>query len=263
MQSKISKLSQDSKVESMESQKYKVATIVSFLDALSPFELQESWDNSGLLLGSPNHHFKTIYLSLEVTCEILERIERDSLLITHHPLIFNPLKTLIFEHYPAKLLQIAMAKNIQLIAMHTNFDKTHLGKYVAQRILKIADFKQDDFVVHFQWNGTLESLCSHIKESFALKQLKITSSPNSHCQNIALITGSGGGFVRHLENIDCLITGDVKYHEAMEAITHNLHLIDCGHYELERCFGEILSPLLTNQGYKAIILDSQNPFNFV
>lgn len=260
MQSKISKPSQDS---NMESQNHKVATILSFLDTLSPFELQESWDNSGLLLGSPNHYFKTIYLSLEVTCEILERMETDSLLITHHPLIFNPLKTLIFEHYPAKLLQIAMAKNIQLIAMHTNFDKTHLGKYVAQRILKVADFEQNDFVVHFQWNGTLESLCAHIKANFALKQLKITASPNQHCQNIALITGSGGGFVRHLENVDCLITGDVKYHEAMEAIARNLHIIDCGHYELEHYFGEILLPLLTNQGYKAIILDSQNPFNFV
>lgn len=216
-----------------------------------------------MLLGTLNHSFEKIYLSLEVTCEIIEQMEKNSLLITHHPLIFSPLKTLNFEHYPAKLLQMAIAKNIQLIAMHTNFDKTHFGQYITQKILKIQKFEQNDFVVYFKWNDTLESLCSHIKEKFALKQLKLTKSQNAHCKNIALVTGSGGGFVRHLDKIDCLITGDIKYHEAMEAKACNLHLIDCGHYELECYFGEILLPFLTNQGYKAIILDSQNPFNFV
>ncbi len=242
---------------------HNLATILNFLDTLSPFALQESWDNSGLILGTPQHNFEKIYLSLEVTESILEQMERDSLLITHHPLIFNPLKTIVFEDYPAKLLRLAILKNIQLVAMHTNFDKTHFGKYIVQEILKIQEFEQQDFVVYFQWRGTLESLCAHIKNKLSLKQLKITESQNLHCQNIALVTGSGGGFVRHLAKIDCLITGDIKYHEAMEAIMRNFHLIDCGHYELEHYFGKILLPLLTNQGYKAIILDSQNPFNFV
>ncbi|WP_297810465.1 Nif3-like dinuclear metal center hexameric protein [uncultured Helicobacter sp.] len=243
--------------------KYDIATILKFLDTLSPFNLQESWDNSGLILGTPHHCFEKVYLSLEVTLEVLEQMECDSLLITHHPLIFNPLKTLVFESYPSKLLQMAILKNIQLIAMHTNFDKTHFGKYIVKEILKIQKFEQNDFMVCFRWCDSLESLCALIKEKFALKQLKITESQNKYCQNIALVTGSGGGFVHSLDNIDCLITGDVKYHEAMEALVKNLHIIDCGHYELERYFGEILLPFLTNQGYKAIILDSQNPFNFV
>ncbi|TLD87031.1 Nif3-like dinuclear metal center hexameric protein [Helicobacter sp. MIT 05-5294] len=253
---------QDSATKSQKS-KHRIAEILSFLDSLSPFELQESWDNSGLILGSPNQEFDKVYLSLEVTCEVLEQMDKDSLLITHHPLIFSPLKTLVFDHYPAKLLQLAIHKNIQLIAMHTNFDKTHFGKYIVQEILKISEFEQKDFVVYLKWHDTLESLCKLLKEKFALSWLKITKSSNPHCQNIALVTGSGGGFVRSLEAIDCLITGDIKYHEAMEAKARNLHLIDCGHYELESYFGEILLPFLTNQGYKAIILDSQNPFNFV
>ncbi|WP_416862390.1 Nif3-like dinuclear metal center hexameric protein, partial [Helicobacter ganmani] len=74
---------------------HNLATILNFLDTLSPFALQESWDNSGLILGTPQHNFEKIYLSLEVTESILEQMERDSLLITHHPLIFNPLKTLV------------------------------------------------------------------------------------------------------------------------------------------------------------------------
>lgn len=262
MQSKKIKSLKDSDTKSQIT-KHKIATILDFLNTLSPFEYQESWDNSGLLLGASNQEFGKIYLSLEVTCGILEQIENNSLLITHHPLIFNPLKSLIWEHYPAKILQMAIMKNIQLIAMHTNFDKTHFGRYIIKEVLGISEFEQNGFVIYFKWQDTLESLCMFLKRKLALSQLKITKSQNIYCRNIALVTGSGGGFIHSLENVDCLITGDIKYHEAMEAKDCNLHLIDCGHYELEHYFGKILLPLLTNQGYKAIILDSQNPFNFV
>lgn len=247
----------------MPNPKNNIAEILEKLDTLSPFALQESWDNSGLILGSKSRNFQKIYLALEVTQSILEQMEENSLLITHHPLIFSPLKALIDETYPTALLNLAICKNIQLIAMHTNFDKTHFGKYLVEKILGIKTYIQEDFAIKFQWDSDFASLCELIKTKMNLQNLKITHSPNPKCKNIALITGSGGDFIRTLQDIDCLITGDIKYHQAMESLQKNIHLIDCGHYELERYFGEILSPLLTNLGYKAIILDSQNPFCFV
>lgn len=240
-----------------------IAKILEILNSISPFELQESWDNCGLILGECNAEFKQIYLSLEVTYGILEQMECNSLLITHHPLIFSPLKQLNFAQYPAKLLRLAIQKNIQLIAMHTNFDKTHFGEYVTREILGIQAYTKQDFLIRFVWQDSIESLCARVKECFHLDFLKFTESNHKSVQNVALITGSGGSFIRNLSGIDCLITGDVKYHEAMEAQALGINVIDCGHYELERYFGEILSPILTNYGYKAIMLTSQNPFNFV
>ena len=70
-----------------------IAKILEILNSISPFELQESWDNCGLILGECNAEFKQIYLSLEVTYGILEQMECNSLLITHHPLIFS-----LFKH---------------------------------------------------------------------------------------------------------------------------------------------------------------------
>ncbi|MCL9820667.1 Nif3-like dinuclear metal center hexameric protein [Helicobacter sp. 14348-15] len=244
-------------------QKNNISHLLDILDSLSPFSLQESWDNSGLILGSKDGSFKQIYVALEVTQELLEQIKADSLLITHHPLIFSPLKQLISESYPSSLLCLAIQKNIQLIAMHTNFDKTHFGKYITKKILGIKNFSQEEFLVQFQWDSDFHSLCALIKEKFKLQTLKITQTTNPQCKNIALITGSGGSFISKLNHIDCFITGDIKYHEAMEGMQKNIHLIDCGHYELERYFGEILSSLLTNLGYKAIILDSKNPFSYI
>ncbi|TLD81144.1 Nif3-like dinuclear metal center hexameric protein [Helicobacter sp. MIT 11-5569] len=237
--------------------------LLKILDSISPFELQEKWDNSGLILGSLKSEFQHIYLSLEVTLEILTKMESNSLLITHHPLIFSPLKRLNFEQYPAKLLKLAIQKNIQLIAMHTNFDKTHFGDYVAHKKLGIQTYTKEDFAIRFTWEDSLEALLKFVKEKLRISKLKYTQSNFKIPQSVALITGSGGSFIRELNDIDCLITGDVKYHEAMEAQALGINMIDCGHYELECYFGEILSPILTNYGYKAIILHSQNPFNFV
>lgn len=240
-----------------------VAKILEILNSISPFELQEVWDNCGLILGDSNAEFQRIYLSLEVTLPLLEKMESNALLITHHPLIFSPLKQLNFAQYPAKLLQLAIQKNIQLIAMHTNFDKTHFGEYVTREILGVQTYTKQDFLIRFVWEDSIESLCAHIKKKLHLNSLKFTESNHKNIQNVALVTGSGGSFIRNLVGIDCLITGDVKYHEAMEAQALGINVMDCGHYELECYFGEILSPILTNYGYKAIILDSQNPFNFV
>ncbi|MBX7490297.1 Nif3-like dinuclear metal center hexameric protein [Helicobacter turcicus] len=237
--------------------------LLEILDSISPFALQEKWDNSGLILGAPNAEFRQIYLSLEATLEILEKLESNSLLITHHPLIFSPLKSLNFTQYPAKLLECAIKKEIQLIAMHTNFDKTHFGDYVVREKLGIRTYEKENFAVRFLWNDSIDSLLKHIKEKFTIPFLKFTQGNFKKPQRVALITGSGGSFVGELSEMDCLITGDVKYHEAMEAQALGINIIDCGHYELECYFGEILSQILTNHGYKAIISNSQNPFNFV
>ncbi|MCH5323026.1 MAG: Nif3-like dinuclear metal center hexameric protein [Helicobacter sp.] len=240
-----------------------VGEFLTFLDSISPFSLQESWDNSGLILGSKEKYFTQIHLALEVDDKILEEAPKGALILTHHPLIFSPLKQLIEESYPFCLLKKAIQKDIQLISLHTNFDKTHFGAFVTQNLLGIYHFTQEGFVVNFKWEEDFQSLCLRCKKAFGLEILKVTQSPNPKCQNIALVTGSGAEFIRNLQGIDCLITGDIKYHQAMEAISRQIHLIDCGHYELEAAFGEILLPILTNQGYKAIISNSRNPFHFI
>lgn len=243
--------------------RFKTQEIFEFLESITPFSYQESWDNSGLILGGFEQGFNKIYLALEVDRKVLESLEEDSLLITHHPLIFSPLKQLIEDSYPASLIKLALKKNIQLLAIHTNFDKTHFGKYVVGNILGIKEYIQEDFIVFFDWERDFFALCQRLKSKMGIKHLKVTQSYNKNCKKVALVTGSGASFIRSLKGVDCFITGDIKYHDAMEALERGIHLIDCGHYELESYFGEILFPILTKKGYEAIITHSKNPFNFV
>ncbi|CAM2815496.1 Nif3-like dinuclear metal center hexameric protein [Helicobacter burdigaliensis] len=242
----------------------KISSLLEVLDTISPFSLQESWDNSGLILGGKYREFSEIYLSLEVDQNILKEVKEGSVIISHHPLIFSPFKRFVDEIYPTNLLNLAIAKKISLIAMHTNFDKTHFGSFVARKIFgEKAEIFQEDFIVYVDFNGEFDKLCELIKKRLDVKTLKTTKT-HSKIKKVALVTGSGASLMRSLtEDVDCFISGDFKYHEAMEALSYGMNLIDVGHFELERYFGEILKPILTNYGYKAIILDSQNPFNFV
>ncbi|EAH6212897.1 TPA: Nif3-like dinuclear metal center hexameric protein, partial [Campylobacter jejuni] len=65
----------------------KLSEIYNFLDQLSPFNIQESWDNSGILLGDRDSEISTVYLSLDIDENIIKEASENSLIITHHPLI--------------------------------------------------------------------------------------------------------------------------------------------------------------------------------
>ncbi|ELT5812172.1 Nif3-like dinuclear metal center hexameric protein, partial [Campylobacter jejuni] len=63
----------------------KLSEIYNFLDRLSPFNIQESWDNSGILLGDRDNEISTVYLSLDIDENIIKEASENSLIITHHP----------------------------------------------------------------------------------------------------------------------------------------------------------------------------------
>ena len=93
----------------------KLKKIYGFLNEISPFELQEEWDNSGLLVGSLNNEINKIYLTLDLDCEIINSADENSLIIAHHPLIFKPLKNVVPTSFSTKLLVKLIQKNISFV----------------------------------------------------------------------------------------------------------------------------------------------------
>ncbi|MEA1982285.1 MAG: Nif3-like dinuclear metal center hexameric protein [Campylobacterota bacterium] len=239
----------------------KLLEIYEFLNELSPFELQEKWDNSGLLVGDFGEEISQIALSIDVDEELIDSLENNTLLITHHPIIFGGLKQLEFSKYPANLIQKMIQKNISNIAMHTNFDQTHLNEYVAKEVLGCEIAKKDGFVAYLDIDENFDSFAKRVSLAFGLDVVR-TVKCSSHVSKVALTTGSGCSLMRSLD-ADCFLTGDVKYHDAMEAKSINLSLIDIGHYESECFFGKILEKHLKNLGLKVIIASSENPFTYI
>lgn len=239
----------------------KLYNIYETLDKISPFELQELWDNSGIQVGSKNQEVKKIVLSIDIDEKLIDSLENDTLLITHHPIIFSGLKQINFDIYPTNLLQKMIKKNISNIAMHTNFDKTHLNEFVAKEILGYKIIKQDGFKIYLQIDEDFDIFSQKIKEKLSLDYTKVVKCSN-FIKTAVLTTGAGGSLIPEID-ADCFLSGDIKYHDAMSAKSINLSLIEIGHFESECFFSEILEKHLKILGLEAIIASSKNPFTYI
>jgi len=241
-----------------------VKEIYDFLNNLSPFDLQEKWDNAGLIVGSFEDEIKKLYISIDLDEELLENIEENSLIITHHPLIFSGLKRVNYDSYSTKLLQKLIKKDISLISMHTNIDKTHLNKYVVSEVLGLKLENTNEFISYANVNMKFDDLVKYVSEKLNLKTAKAVRC-NDFIKNVAIVTGSGMSLIDDVK-ADCFLTGDIKYHDAMEAKARGISLIDIRHYESERHFSNLLEGLLSEYLNKneltAIITASKNPFEF-
>ncbi|CAA6817924.1 MAG: FIG137478: Hypothetical protein [uncultured Sulfurovum sp.] len=236
----------------------RIKEIYEKLDELSPFNLQERWDNSGLLVGDMEREIEHIALGLDLDKETLESAKENTLFLVHHPLIFSGLKELDFSVYPTNLLEIMVKKNLSLIAMHTNFDKTHLNAYVFEKVLGFTKEFQNDFICKVTGDWSKNELLSLLKNKLGVEVLKVVS-PKNRITSIALTTGAGASLMDEVD-ADCFLTGDIKYHDAMKAMSQNLMMVDIGHYESEQFFVDVLKSELENLGILGIISQSQNPF---
>ncbi|MRJ06688.1 MAG: Nif3-like dinuclear metal center hexameric protein [Epsilonproteobacteria bacterium] len=230
------------------------------LDSISPFELQEEWDNSGLQLGNPNKTITKVYLTLDIDEEVVSYAETNSLIISHHPLIFRNLRRITPEQATGKYIIGLIKKNISLISLHTNIDKTHLNRYFAEEVLQWKG-EQKGLVYYATLNMTLEEIAPLIKSRLGLEMMRVVPA-REFIRRGAVVTGSGMSILDLLEeDVDLLLTGDIKYHEAMEAKGRGITLIDIGHYESERYFTTMMYDLLKDKLEVDLqIINSTNPF---
>ena len=148
--------------------------------------------------------------------------------------------------------------------MHTNIDKTHLNKYVAEEILGFKIENSKDFISYCEINMKFDDLVKYVSSKLGLKTTNVVRC-NDFIEKIAIVTGSGMSLIDEIK-ADCFLTGDIKYHDAMESKARGLSLIDIRHYESERYFNTLLEGLLSEylkkNKLKAIITASKNPFEF-
>jgi len=233
--------------------------IYNHLDKVSPFELQEKWDNSGLIVGDMQRIVSQIVLSLDIDFDMIKEAREGTLFVVHHPLIFDKLSQLDFAKYPSNLMEEMILKRQSCIALHTNFDQTHLNKYVFEKVLGFKLDSQNSFLCTTKGEWNYKALLNLVKEKLNLPTLKVVGK-KENITSIALCTGAGASLMDEVE-ADCFLTGDIKYHDAMKAMSENLMMIDIGHYESEKFFAEILLEELKVLPILAIIANSKNPFH--
>lgn len=243
----------------------KVAKLYEILNTISPFELQAKWDKSGFNVGSMNAEYKHVYVALELDWQVLNAVECESVVIVHHPLIFRPLQSIELECYPANLIAQCLQKKIHIIAMHTNFDTTHLNAAFAER-LRLEELgyqpngeQEYSLIYSAQTPTTPQRLATHIKESLDLPQIRYTQA-STHIENLYITCGSNASAYQIAKRGDCIITGDIKYHDAMIAASMGISFVDVPHFESECIFTDLMAKALQKYHIQAIISNSHNPF---
>ncbi|MDR2639257.1 MAG: Nif3-like dinuclear metal center hexameric protein [Helicobacteraceae bacterium] len=237
----------------------KLQELLDICDQISPFETQESWDNSGLIAGDKNAQITQIVLALEADGAVIDSLQKGSALIAHHPPIFSPIKRLDFSEYPANLIREIIMKRASLIAMHTNFDKSHLNQFIARKVLLWREFTSEGFACFHETKYAFSEIVELVRTAFGGVR-SVVEPRKRESYRVALCCGSGGAMIGEID-CDIVITGDLKYHDAIKARSLGIGAIDAGHYETERFFGEAMRLALKEKGIDAIIAPSQNPFS--
>lgn len=234
--------------------------IIKILEEKFPIKNAEDWDNVGLLIGNPDKNIKKIQFSIDATLEAIDKAieNKVDMIITHHPIIFKAIKNINEENILGKKIINLIKNNINVYCIHTNLDSTldGLNDFVLKKLniekSKILDLDKEKNcgigrVFKLEEEISLSKYIEILKNKLNIKNVKlITKNKSQKIKKIALINGSAMSYWKLANSIkvDLFITGDITYHDALDAKENNLNVIDFGHYESEHFFYELLSECL-------------------
>jgi dinuclear metal center YbgI/SA1388 family protein len=238
----------------------RIKDIIQVLESVAPPQLQESYDNAGLIVGDPETPLKGVLFCLDSTEAIVdEAIQKGcNLIVAHHPIVFKGLKRFNGAGYVERTVIKAIRSNIALYAIHTNLDNVHsqgVNAKIAQK-LGLADTRvlspkpgQTDIGA-----GLLGNLAAPMEELDFLKMVKTalrtdcvrhTALRGRPVQRVAVCGGSGSFLLRDAlaAGADAFVTADFKYHEFFDA-EGRLVIADVGHFESEQFTIELLFEII-------------------
>lgn len=236
----------------------KIEKIMEFMDSIAPFNTAMSWDNCGLLVESTKEDIEKITVCLDITPDIVRKATQDGtdLIISHHPVIFAPIKKITNDSAVSCLVR----SNIAAICAHTNLDISSQGVNTALanalNVRNITPFEGEEAIGVY---GDLEkpmdrdTLCRYIKEKLNAEYVMLTEAQNrgndKKISRIAMCSGSGAEFISCAEQCgaDAFLTGEVKHHELLEARQGNIDLIAAGHFATEKVVVKPLADMLKKQ----------------
>ena len=243
--------------------KTQVGDIIDSLEEIAPLHLQESYDNSGLIIGSREQEVTGALISLDCTEEILEEAMARgcNLIISHHPAVFYGVKTFTDANPTERIIRKAIKNDLIIYAIHTNLDNT-LKNGVNERIAKKIGLNIDGILRPLAENPMLgaglmgyftapmpeNQFLQHVKKEMGATLIRHTRLTNRQIQKVAVIGGSGAFLLEEAiaAGADALITADFKYHNFFD-VDDALLACDIGHYESEQYTIDLIQELISGK----------------
>lgn len=209
-----------------------------------PFETQESWDNSGLLVYS-GVESDSVLVCLDVTADVVEKaVEMDAkIIVSHHPVIFSDLK----EIYSGDVVYGLIKNDISVISAHTNFDKYRYGTCfdIANRLgLDIVPDDSFDFGVIAETDGiSVQELGWKCKSVFGSASVTM---PYNRINTVFICAGSGSDMKNEVieSGADCYLCGECKYHDMLDLAAEGISVVTLGHDSSEKLSVETIANLI-------------------
>jgi dinuclear metal center YbgI/SA1388 family protein len=221
-----------------------LARIVEIADRLFPFDQAESWDNSGLQIGDPRNTINAIAFSLDPT-PLTIRFAADNscgLLITHHPLFPEPLRSITSETLTGRTVLDSARLGVAVLSLHTNLDAAngglndHLATSLGLAGISVPEPARCARIGDLAQSTGLWDFARRVADVFQTPNVRVIARDDAHVRKVFLASGSGMSYLPEALcfGADVMVTGDVRYHAAREAVEMGMPVIDAGHFGLEK-----------------------------
>ncbi len=250
-----------------------VKNISDFIDSIAPYNTKCEWDNCGILVGDKEREVKKIGFALDLTSEVINDAEENGvdLIITHHPIIFRPMKSFTKGNLAFELA----ISGINAISAHTNFDCANGGvNDVLCELLGITNTEgvpDEECPVPMARIGEIEPMSS---VDFAKKVADVLGTTcrvavsGNIIKKVAVCGGAGPDdflFTSASMGADAIVTGEIKHHIFLAAKEIGVTAIQAGHYETENPAVSALMKYIENEfkDVECVLLKQCNPTKII
>lgn len=261
----------------------KIRDIATIIEEFAPLSLQAEYDNSGLIVGRMDDEVHSALLAVDVTEEVIDEAisEGCDIIITHHPIIFSPLKRLNSATYVERCVERAIRHNIALYACHTNLDSVqggtswYVGSALGLESMRVLEPRKGDDIVGYGVVGELSTaedvmaFLERVKRTFDVGAVRYSDIPNgkTSVRRVAICTGAGRSNIDDAmrAEADVYITADLRYNDFMCG-ENRMILADIGHFESEFCAISILDMVLSKKMCNFAVRKSErsrNPIHYL
>lgn len=251
-----------------------LANLCQYLESFAPSALGEDWDNIGLLVGNRQRNVSRVMTCLTITPESAAEAvqEQADLIITHHPLPFQPQKRITTDTTVGEILLQLIEAKIAVYSPHTAFDSAAEGinQGLAESLGLIEIVPLEPAVEGTVAGGagrkgrlpqpqSLATIGAWLKQFLKISQVQHVGPLGQMITQVAVACGSAGKFLEHARRHECelFITGEASFHTLLEAEARGVAMLLPGHYASERFGIERLAIAVEKQFPQLTVWPSQ------
>ena len=234
----------------------RVRDITSAIEDFAPLSVQESWDNSGLIVGSPDQEVHGVLVGFDCTPELVDEAVASGMdmIITHHPLIFGGLKRISPDDPTGETVIKAVSAGIAVYAAHTTADKViggvsgTMARRLGLKDVTVLDEEGDGIGLGAVGNlpepMSAEAFIKFVKSRLGLSVARCSRPLDIPVERVAMCGGSGSSLIsKAMESgAQAYLCGDISYHHFFAP--KGFMVMDIGHFEGEVEICDVLFSLL-------------------